>query len=143
MRKFGPGPSLTRHRPVSISKEGKSPEGAATGAASGALSGAASGAAAGAPLGPKGMVVGGVIGAITGGATGGMSGYKSGPTAEHAKEAVTGLTGIADARKKAAAKKAEEVAKAAKKKAADLKPVKNYTRAQIKKEYDALPWGRS
>ena len=135
MRKFGPGPSLTRHRPVSISKEGKSPEGAATGA----LSGAASGAAAGAPLGPKGMVVGGVIGAITGGA----SGYKSGPTAEQAKEAVTGLASIAGARKKAAAKKAEEVAKAAKKKAADLKPVKNYTRAQIKKEYDALPWGRS
>lgn len=71
MRKFGPGASITRHKPVSIKKE----EGSVAGAAVGAASGAISGASAGSSFGP----VGTGIGAVIGGVSGGMSGYKASP----------------------------------------------------------------
>ena len=124
MRKFGPSPSLTRHSPISISKEGKSPEGAATGGVAGALSGAATGAALGTTFPVIGNLAGAIGGAIIGGAAGGMKGYKSGPKAEHLKEAAEGAMSLAAARKKAAKAKTKK------------DPAKGYTRAQIKEDYE-------
>jgi outer membrane murein-binding lipoprotein Lpp len=110
MRKFGPGASITRHKPVSTKKEKGNIPGMVAGAATTGLTGAA-----------QGFALGNVPGAIVGGALGilggGYSGYKSTP--EQTAKDVSSLPGKVDdyktARELAAkAKKAADAAKVAK-----------------------------